>query len=241
MAASTLLATIPGPLTWRSVPRRNETRKSKTGPASEVFTFLTSDSMSKRHIDFRKRQKLFSQGEEANHVYYIQEGSIKVAVTSTAGKEAVVSILGPGDFLGEGCLVGQPLWIATATAMTQGLALVIEKNEMLRLLHAEHELSDRFISYMVTRNIRTEEDLVDQLFNSSEKRLARTLLLLARYGKPSQALTLPKVSQTVLAEMVGTTRTRVNFFMNKFRKLGFIEYNGVLKINNSLLSVVLRD
>jgi len=148
---------------------------------------------------------------------------------------------GPGDFLGEGSLVGQPLWIATATAMTQGRALVIEKSEMLRLLHAEQEFSDRFISYMVTRNLRTEEDLIDQLFNSSEKRLARALLLLARYGKPNQALTLPRVSQTVLAEMVGTTRTRVNFFMNKFRKLGFIEYNGALKINNSLISVVLRD
>ena len=149
--------------------------------------------------------------------------------------------MGPGDFLGEACLAGQPLWIATATAMTPGSAMVVEKTEMLRLLHADHAFSDQFISYMVTRNIRTEEDLIDQLFNSSEKRLARTLLLLARYGKPNQALTLPKVSQTVLAEMIGTTRTRVNYFMNKFRKLGFIEYNGTLKINNSLLSVVLRD
>jgi CRP/FNR family transcriptional regulator, cyclic AMP receptor protein len=222
---------------------KSEARSPKlvAGVASEVFAFLNSPAVSKRRIEFHKRQKLFSQGEEANHVYYIQEGSIKVAVTSTAGKEAVVSILGPGDFLGEGCLVGQLLWIATATAMTQGLALVIEKREMLRHLHAEHEFSDRFISYMVTRNLRTEEDLIDQLFNSSEKRLARALLLLARFGKPNQALTLPKVSQTVLAEMVGTTRTRVNYFMNKFRKLGFIEYNGTLKINNSLLSVVLRD
>jgi CRP/FNR family cyclic AMP-dependent transcriptional regulator len=220
-----------------------EARSSKVeaGTASEVFGFLSSGGVSKRQIEFRKRQTLFSQGEVASHVFYIQEGSIKVAVTSTGGKEAVVSILGPGDFLGEGSLVGQPLWIATATAMTQGRALVIEKGEMLRLLHTDQEFSDRFISYMVTRNLRTEEDLIDQLFNSSEKRLARALLLLARYGKPSQALTLPRVSQTVLAEMVGTTRTRVNYFMNKFRKLGFIEYNGTLKINNSLLSVVLRD
>ena len=215
--------------------------KLETGPASEVFAFLSSADVSKRLIEFRKRQTLFSQGKPANHVFYIQEGSVKLAVTSTAGKEAVVTILGPGDFLGEGCLVGQPLWIATATAMTPGSALVFEKAEMTRLLHAQHEFSDRFISYMVTRNLRTEEDLIDQLFNSSEKRLARALLLLARYGKPNQALTLPKVSQTVLAEMVGTTRTRVNFFMNKFKKLGFIEYNGVLKINNSLLSVVLRE
>jgi CRP/FNR family transcriptional regulator, cyclic AMP receptor protein len=227
----------------RSETRSIQTRNSKleNGVASEVFAFLNSAGVSKRRIEFRKRQTLFSQGEAARQVFYIQEGSVKVAVTSTGGKEAVVAILGAGDFLGEGCLVGQPLWIATATAMTPGRALVIEKSEMLRLLHADHEFSDRFISYMVTRNLRTEEDLIDQLFNSSEKRLARALLLLARYGKPSQALTLPRVSQTVLAEMVGTTRTRVNYFMNKFRKLGFIEYNGSLKINNSLLSVVLRD
>jgi CRP/FNR family cyclic AMP-dependent transcriptional regulator len=220
-----------------------EARSSKVeaGNASDVFGFLSSGGVSKRQIEFRKRQTLFSQGEPVNNIFYIQTGSIKLAATSTAGKEAVVAILGPGDFLGEACLAGQPLWIATATAMTQGSAVVVEKAEMLRLLHADHEFSDQFISYMVTRNIRTEEDLIDQLFNSSEKRLARTLLLLARFGKPNQALTLPRVSQTVLAEMVGTTRTRVNFFMNKFRKLGFIEYNGTLKINNSLLSVVLRD
>jgi CRP/FNR family transcriptional regulator, cyclic AMP receptor protein len=192
--------------------------------SSEIFAFLNSVGVSKRRIEFRKRQTLFSQGEPAKNIFYIQEGSVKLAVTSAAGKEAVVTILGPGDFLGEACLAGQPLWIATATAMTPGGALVVEKAEMLRLLHTEHEFSDRFISYMVTRNLRTEEDLIDQLFNSSEKRLARTLLLLARYGKPNQALTLPKVSQTVLAEMIGTTRTRVNYFMNKFRKLGLIEY-----------------
>jgi CRP/FNR family cyclic AMP-dependent transcriptional regulator len=210
-------------------------------PSSEIFAFLNSGRVPKRRIEFRKKQILFSQGEPAKNIFYIQEGSVKVAVTSTAGKEAVVTILGPGDFLGEACLVGQPLWIATATAMTQGSALVVEKAEMLRLLHAEQEFSDRFISYIVTRNLRTEEDLIDQLFNSSEKRLARALLLLTRYGKPTQALTLPKVSQTVLAEMIGTTRTRVNYFMNKFKKLGFIEDDGGLKINNSLLSVVLRD
>ena len=237
---------MPLRIETRSVKPRSsklEARSSKveTGTASEVFAFLNSASVSKRHVEFRKRQILFSQGEPVNNIFYIQTGSIKLAATSTAGKEAVVAILGPGDFLGEACLAGQPVWIATATAMTQGSAVVVEKAEMLRLLHADHEFSDQFISYMVTRNIRTEEDLIDQLFNSSEKRLARTLLLLARFGKPNQALTLPKVSQTVLAEMVGTTRTRVNFFMNKFRKLGFIEYNGTLKINNSLLSVVLRD
>jgi CRP/FNR family cyclic AMP-dependent transcriptional regulator len=208
-------------------------------PVFDVAAFLSMGVAKKR--EFRKKQALFSQGEPAKEVFYIQEGSVKVAVMSAAGKEAVVVILGPGDFLGESCLVGQPLWIGTATAMTAGSALVVEKSAMLRLLHAEHEFSDRFISYMVTRNLRTEEDLIDQLFNSSEKRLARTLLLLARYGKSNQALTIPKVSQSVLAEMIGTTRTRVNYFMNKFRKLGFIEYNGVLKINSSLLNVVLRE
>jgi CRP/FNR family transcriptional regulator, cyclic AMP receptor protein len=216
-------------------------RKPKSEKAAfDVAIFLNS-AVSKKRIEFRKRQTLFTQGQPARQVFYLQEGSVKVAVTSAAGKEAVVAILGPGDFLGEACLVGQPSWIATATTMTQGNALVIEKSEMLRLLHTEQEFSDRFISYMVTRSVRTEEDLIDQLFNSSEKRLARTLLLLARYGKANQVLTLPKVSQNVLAEMIGTTRTRVNYFMNKFRKLGFIEYNGSLKINNSLLSVVLRE
>ena len=233
----TLLAAIPVlSCAFGTMPRKSETR-----PASDIFTRLNSTGVSKKLIAFRKRQILFSQGEPAKQVFYIQEGSIKIAVTSAAGKEAVVALLGPGDFLGEGCLAGQPSWIATATAMTQGRALVIEKNEMLRLLHAEHEFSDRFISYLVTRNLKTEEDLIDQLFNSSEKRLARALLLLARYGKPNQALTLPNVSQTMLAEMVGTTRTRINYFMNKFRNLGFIEYNGGLKINNSLLGVVLQD
>jgi CRP/FNR family transcriptional regulator, cyclic AMP receptor protein len=217
-------------------------RHGMTGPAAEVFAFLNSDRVSKKRIDFRKTQTLFSQGEPARHVLYIQEGSVKVAVASAAGKEAVVAIVGPGDFLGEACLVGQPQWIATATAMTQGRALVVEKAEMLRLLYAEHEFSDRFISYLVTRSLRIEDDLIDQLFNPTEKRLARALLLLARYGMPDQALTLRKVPQELLAEMIGTTRTQVNYFMNKFRKLGFVEYDGaLLKINNSLLSVVLRE
>jgi CRP-like cAMP-binding protein len=163
-------------------------------------------------------------------------------VVNEAGKEAVVAVLGPGDFFGEGCLAGQPLRIGTATAITATTALVIQKKEMIRVLHAEHEFSDRFITFMLARNIRIEEDLVDQLFNSSEKRLARTLLLLARYGQEdTPQKVLPKISQEMLAEMVGTTRSRVNFFMNKFRKLGLIKYNGGLQINNSLLSVVLHD
>ena len=163
-------------------------------------------------------------------------------MVNEAGKEAVVAVLGPGDFFGEGCLAGQPLRIGTATAITATTALVIEKKEMIRVLHAEHEFSDRFITFMLARNIRIEEDLVDQLFNSSEKRLARTLLLLARYGQEdTPQKVLPKISHEMLAEMVGTTRSRVNFFMNKFRKLGLIKYNGGLQINSSLLSVVLHD
>jgi len=173
---------------------------------------------------------------------YIQNGGVKLSVVNEVGKEAVVGILGPGDFFGEGCLAGQDVCMGTATAITPASILIIEKSEMMRVLHTEHALSDRFMSYVLSRNIRIEEDLIDQLFNSSEKRLARTLLLLARYGKESQPQKmLPKVSQQMLAEMIGTTRTRVNFFMNKFRKLGFIRYNGGLEVHNSLLSVVLHD
>ena len=173
---------------------------------------------------------------------YIQEGSVKLTVVNESGKQAVVAILGPGDFLGEGCLAGQPVCMASATTVAPTTVLVIEKTEMIRVLHGEHEFSDRFIAYMLARNIRVEEDLIDQLFNSTEKRLARTLLLLARYGTPGNPQkVLLKISQEMLAEMIGTTRSRVNFFMNKFRKLGFIQYNGVIQIDNSLLSVVLHE
>jgi len=175
-------------------------------------------------------------------VIYIQEGGVKLSVVNGVGKEAVVAILGPADFLGEGCLAGQEFRMGTATAITPTTVLIIEKSEMMRVLHAEHELSDRFMAYILTRNIRIEEDLIDQLFNSSEKRLARTLLLLARYGSESEPQKVhPKVSQEMLAEMIGTTRSRVNFFMNKFRKLGFIRYNGGLLVHSSLLSVVLHE
>jgi CRP/FNR family transcriptional regulator, cyclic AMP receptor protein len=173
---------------------------------------------------------------------HIQDGGVKLTVVNESGKEAVVAILGPGDFFGEGCLAGQTICMATATPIPPTIVLVIEKNEMNRVLHGERECSDRFIAYMLARNIRVEEDLIDQLFNSTEKRLARTLLLLARFGAQSNPQkVLAKVSQETLAEMIGTTRSRVNFFMNKFRKLGFIKYNGEIKINNSLLSVVLHD
>ena len=191
--------------------------------------------------NFEDRRRSISQGDPAKGVKYIQKGGVKLSVVNEAGKEAVLAILGPGDFFGEGCLAGQPLRMGTATAITPTTMLVIEKNEMIRVLHAQHELSDRFISYMLSRNIRIEEDLVDQLFNSTEKRLARTLLLLARYGKEDEPQSFPKVSQETLAEMIGTTRSRVNLFMNKFKKLGFIHYNGGLQINNSLLSVVLHE
>jgi CRP/FNR family transcriptional regulator, cyclic AMP receptor protein len=173
---------------------------------------------------------------------YIQKGGVKLSVVNKVGKEAVVAILGPADFFGEGCLAGQPVYMETATAIAPTAVLMIEKNEMLRVLRTERALSDRFMFHMLSRKIRIEEDLIDQLFNSSEKRLARTLLLLARYGKESRPQKiLPKVSQEMLAEMIGTTRSRVSFFMNKFRKLGFIHYNGGLQVHNSLLNILLHE
>jgi CRP-like cAMP-binding protein len=198
--------------------------------------------VARKVTEFKKKETIFSQGDPCRNVFYIQKGGVRLSVVNEIGKEAVVAVLGPGDFFGEGCLAGQPFRIGTANAIAPTTALVIEKSEMVRVLHSEHEFSDRFITFMLARNIRIEEDLVDQLFNSSEKRLARTLLLLARYGKEDKLQrVLPKVSQEMLAEMVGTTRSRVNFFMNKFRKLGFIKYNGGLQIDNSLLSVVLHE
>jgi len=173
---------------------------------------------------------------------YVQKGTVRLSVLSHAGKEAVVAVLNGGHFFGEGCLAGQTRRMATASALDRSTIIIVDKDEMVRQLHARPAFADQFLTHMLTRNIRIEEDLIDQLFNSSEKRLARTLLLLARYGEPGAThRVLPKVSQETLAEMVGTTRSRINFFMNKFRKLGLIEYNGELKINNSLLSVVLRD
>ena len=208
----------------------------------DLKQFLKVANVSRRIIKFARGSVVFAQGATATSVYYLQEGGAKLTVLSATGKEAVVAMLGPGDFFGEGCLAGQPLRMATATAVVPCTALRIPKKEMVRTLHDQSEFSDRFIAHMLARNIRIEEDLVDQLFNSSEKRLARTLLLLSRYGKDDQTpLKLPKLSQETLADMVGTTRSRVNFFMNKFRKLGFIEYNGGLKVHPSLLSIVLHD
>ena len=217
-------------------------KKLKQKLAFDAQVFLDSAGVARKVKELKRAEVLYAQGDAAKSVMYIQSGGVKLTVINEVGKEAVVAILGPGDFFGEGSLAGQPVRMGTATAITLGTVLVIEKNEMFKVLHEEHGLSDRFIKFMLARNIRIEEDLIDQLFNSSEKRLARTLLLLARYGKEDQPHgVLPKMSQETLAEMIGTTRSRVNFFMNKFRKLGFIEYNGVLQINTSLLSVVLHE
>ena len=223
------------------VSRSSKKANSRT-PVFDVKFFLDSTGLGRKVSKFGGRETVFAQGDPATEVMYIQEGGVKLSVVNETGREAVVAVLGPGDFFGEGCLAGQTICMATATTVAPTAVMVIEKDEMIRVLHAEHEFSDRFIAYMLARNIRVEEDLVDQLFNSSEKRLARTLLLLARYGKQGQPQqVLPKVSQEMLAEMIGTTRSRVNFFMNKFRKLGFIQYNGEIHVNNSLLSVVLHE
>jgi CRP/FNR family cyclic AMP-dependent transcriptional regulator len=222
--------------------QRSPKGKISQSSAFDVKLFLDSAGLGRKVGTFRAKETIFTQGDPATNVIYIQEGSVKLTVVNQTGKEGVVAILGPGDFLGEGCLAGQSICMATATAMSPTTVLVIAKNEMVRVLHGEHEFSDRFIEYMLARNIRVEADLVDQLFNSTEKRLARTLLLLARYGEEGQPdKLLPKVSQEMLAEIIGATRPRVNFFMNKFRKLGFIRYNGGIQVYKSLLSVVLHD
>jgi CRP-like cAMP-binding protein len=217
-------------------------KKNGKADSFDPQIFLDTAGVARKVVEYRRAESIYSQGDVAETVMYIQKGGVKFTVVNGSGKEAVVAMFGPSDFFGEGCMAGQPLRMGTATAITPTTLLVMQKKELLRVLHAEHELSDHFISYMLGRNIRVEEDLIDQLFNSSEKRLARTLLLLARYGKQEQPdRTLPKVSQETLASMIGTTRSRVNFFMNKFRKLGFIEYNGKIKVNKSLLTVVLHE
>jgi CRP/FNR family cyclic AMP-dependent transcriptional regulator len=216
-------------------------KQTKT-PVFDAQAFLDSAGVARKVVEFQRNATIFTQGDSSKHVMYIQMGSVKLSVVNEVGKEAVVAMLGPGDFFGEGCLAGQNVCMGTATAITRTTVLVIEKVEMARVLHGEHEFSDRFIKYILSRNIRVEADLIDQLFNSTEKRLARTLLLLARYGKEGQPQrVLAKISQETLAEMIGTSRSRVNLFMNKFKKLGFIHSNGGLHINSSLLSVVLHD
>ena len=208
----------------------------------DAQAFLDSAGVARKVVSYRATEVIFSQGDPCDSVMYLQHGGVKLSVLSHAGKEAVVALLGPGDFFGEGALAGQLVRIGTATSMAESTVLVVQKPEMTRVLHEQSALSDRFITYMLARNARIEADLVDQLFNSSEKRLARALLLLARYGKQEQAeRVLPKISQETLAEMIGTTRSRVSFFMNKFRRLGFIEYNGGLHVHSSLLNVILHD
>ena len=217
-------------------------KNNEEGNTFDAQVFLETAGLSRRVTNYKRNESIYSQGDAAEAVMYIQKGGVKLSVVNGSGKEAVVAMFGPGEFFGEGCMAGQALRIGTATAVTPATLLVIQRKELLRVLHEQHELSDQFIAYMLSRNIRIEEDLIDQLFNSSEKRLARTLLLLARYGKQEQPDDIvPMVSQETLAGMIGTTRSRVNFFMNKFRKLGFIEYNGKIKVNKSLLTVVLHE
>lgn len=224
----------------RMLPTRQ--RRART----ELFdpkTFLASAGIGRTVNSCRPKGAIFSQGERADAVFYIQEGRVRLSVLSKHGKEATIGLLGPGDFLGEGCLAStQPIRLATATAITDCSILKITKKEMMRTLHEQHQLSDLFVAYLIERHNHTQADLVDQLFNSSEKRLARALLILSRFGKDDKPETvIPQISQETLAEMVGTTRSRVNFFMNKFRKLGFIKYNGGLQVNSSLLGVVLHE
>jgi CRP/FNR family transcriptional regulator, cyclic AMP receptor protein len=207
-------------------------------------TFLSTLNGGRKIEGFPKKQMIFAQGDPSNAVFYLKEGRVKLTVVSKSGKEATIGILNEGAFFGEGCLTGQRLRLCSATAMTDCCVMRIEKKSMIEVLHREHEFSDMFVAYLLARNIRYEEDLVDQLFNSSEKRLARTLLLLAHFGKDGKHETvIPRMSQEILAEMIGTTRSRVSFFMNRFRKLGFIDYDGGsgLQVHSSLLNIVLHD
>ena len=208
----------------------------------DLKTFLSNTDEGRTIATFTKKQRVFDQGDLADAVFYIQRGKVRLSVVSKSGKEATIGILNEGAFFGEGCLAAQPLRMCTATAMTDCTLMRVDKKSMMGVIHREHSFSDMFVAYLLTRNIRYEEDLVDQLFNSSEKRLARILLLLAHFGKDGKPeVAIPQISQETLAEMVGTTRGRVNFFMNRFRKLGFVRYNGELEVHSSLLNVVLYD
>ncbi len=225
-------------------PRKPVAVLVKAEPAFNAQEFLDSAGIAQIIGKYGRDESIFAQGDAATDVLYIQTGGVKLSVVSKTGREAVVAMLGAGDFFGEGCLAGQRVRMGSATAIIPSAILHLPKEQMVKLLRKQHDMSDRFIAHMLTRNIRIEEDLIDQLFNSAEKRLARTLLLLARYGNQDKPIrTVPRISQETLADMIGTTRSRVNFFLNKFKKLGFIEYDGELplKVNNSLLSVVLHD
>jgi CRP/FNR family cyclic AMP-dependent transcriptional regulator len=219
-----------------------EFKTSRLKPSFYRRAMIETVSLARKVAEFGNAENIFSQGDPAYSVMYVHKGCVKFSVVNGSRREAVVAIFSPGDFFGESCMSAQPLRLGTATAIAPTTILVIDKNEMLRALRAEHAFSNHFIGYLLARNIRVEEDLIDQLCSSSEQRLARTLLLLAGFGKQKQSdRVLPGVTQTTLAEMIGATRSRVNFFMNKFRKLGFVEYNGKIKVNRSLLTVVLHD
>lgn len=228
----------------KPAPRKLADTTTSGVPPFNAKEFLDASGLQGTVTSYSVGEPIFTQGDPCDQIMYVQSGGVKLSVLSKTGKEAVVAMLGPGDFFGEGCLAGQPVRMGSATAVLPTTILRVEKRVMVDLLHKQREMSDRFISHLLSRNIRIEEDLVDQLFNSSEKRLARALLLLSRYGKQDRPVRpVPRISQEVLAEMVGTTRSRVNFFLNKFKKLGFIEYDGThpLKVHSSLLSVVLHD
>ena len=234
-------------MSTRKPPKDPPAPRSKGQPPPapapfDVQTFLAKVGEGRSLLDYPKQRVIFAQGDQADAVFYLRQGKVKLTVVSTQGKEAVVALLGEGDFLGEGCLVGQPLRMATATALTPCAILRLEKAAMVRVLHDQPTFAARFISHLLARNIRIEEDLVDQLFKSAEKRLARVLLLLARFGKEGKPeAVIPKISQETLADMIGTTRSRVSFFMNRFRKLGFIDYNDGLEVHSSLLNIILHD
>lgn len=222
---------------------KSHASRARRRQAFDVEIFLTQNGLGRRIIDLKERSTLFTQGDAADSVFYIQKGKVRLTVVSKRGKEATIALLGIGDFVGEECIAAiQPQRIATARALTRATVLRIERKEIVRVLSQERSFSETFVSYLLARNVRIQEDLIDQLFNSSEKRLARALLLLARFGKENTPeMVIPKVSQETLAEMVGTTRSRVSFFMNRFRRLGFIEYNGKLSVHGSLLNVILHD
>ena len=223
-------------------PLPNTTKKQNGVASFDPQQFLATVGAARTITQFPKDYKIFSQGDPADAVFYVQQGRVKLKVKSKQGKEAVIAILGTGDFLGEACLIGQKVCLATALAIAPSFIMRIERNEMLRVLHEEREFSDLFLPYVLSRNVRTQEDLVDQLFNSSEQRLARTLLLLAHYGKEGTSEPIvPEINQETLAGMVGTTRSRVNFFLNKFKKLGFIDYEDGMRVHKSLLNIALHD
>jgi CRP/FNR family cyclic AMP-dependent transcriptional regulator len=242
MEGEAVMSSEPGSKPRSRSVKRGNGRNRRGGASFDPATFLETNASGRVIATHSKKDVIFSQGDDANSIFYIRKGKVKVAVVSKQGKEAVVALLGPDEFVGEGCLIGQPKRLATASAMTDCETMRVDKTEIQRVLTDEPAFSQMFISHVLARNARIEEDLVDQLFNSTEKRLARLLLLLANFGKEGRPEPIvAKISQETLAEMIGTTRSRVSHFMNKFRKMGFIDYNGHLEVHSSLLSVVLND